>query len=186
MRYFAEFKLFIFVFILAIPHSRATIVKLSDLQTMAQKSNVVFHGYVGEQRVSYDKMGRLITYTDIEVIDGLYGSKPGQVVTMYQVGGELNGVVMPLLGGHAYRIGQELILFGLALKDTFVSFGPGQGKLDISSDEGSDQVREDLGNVSVLGPDISGALTIVEPQPLSFSSTELLKDEIRLMLKNRP
>jgi len=167
------------------PNLNATLVKLSDLQTMAQKSDVVFHGHVGDQHVSYDKLGRLITLTDIEVIDNLYGTKNGQVVTMYQVGGELNGVVMPLLGGHSYRIGQEVILFGLALKDNFVSFGPGQGKLDINQGENKAQVTEDLGNVSIMGPRDAAGVTIIEPDPLSFSSTELLKDEIRLMLKNR-
>lgn len=181
----AKFKIIISTLSLLSPDAGAVIVKLSDLQTMAQKSDVVFHGYVGDQRVIYDKMGRIITLTDLEVIDGLYGAKPGQVVTMYQVGGEHNGVVMPLLGGHVYRMGQEVILFGLVLKDTFVSFGAGQGKLDIQPGEGEEEVKEDLGDVHALGPSIGGSISITAPAPLTYSSTTLLKDEIRLMLKNR-
>lgn len=182
----AKFKIIILSLSLLAPSAQAVIVKLSDLQTMAQKSDIVFHGYVGDQRVVYDNMGRIITLTDLEVIDGLYGSKTGQVVTMYQVGGEHNGVVMPLLGGHVYRLGQEVILFGLVLKDTYVSFGAGQGKLDIQPGEGEEEVKEDLGDIHALGPSSGGSLGITAPTPLTYSSTTLLKEEIRLMLKNRP
>ena len=181
----AKFQIIILTLSFLSSNTWAVIVKLSDLQTMAQKSDIVFHGYVGEQRVSYDKMGRIVTYTDLEVIDGLYGSKPGQVITVYQVGGEHNGVVMPLLGGHVYRLGQEVILFGLILKNSYVSFGAGQGKLDISPGLGEEEVKEDLGDVSTLGPSVGGSLGIAAPEPLTYSSTTLLKDEIRLMLKNR-
>jgi hypothetical protein len=182
---YAQLQIIFFILSLVAPNALGVIVKLSDLQTMAAKSDIVFHGYVGDQRVNYDKMGRIITLTDIEVIDGLYGSKPGQIVTMYQVGGEHNGVVMPLLGGHVYRLGQEVILFGLTLKNTFVSFSAGQGKLDIRPGEDEEVVREDLGDISALGPSIDGSLGFSTPVPLTYSNTELLKDEIRLMLRNR-
>lgn len=165
--------------------SWAVLVKLSDLQTMAEKSDVVFHGYVGEQQVTRDRMGRIITLTKLAVIDGLYGAQPGEIITFYQVGGELDGVVMPLIGGHVYRLGQEAILFGLTLKDTFVSFGAGQGKLDINPNDSEEPVREDLGDVSAVLPSASGGFSVYTPTPLTYSSPDLLKDEIRLMLKNR-
>jgi hypothetical protein len=173
------------------PSLLGVIVKLSDLQTMANQSDVVFHGYVGEQHVDYDSMGRIVTLSEIEVVDPLYGVKSGQVYTIYQVGGELNRVVQPLLGGQTYNIGQELILFGLLVKnnlrDTIVSFGVGQGKLDImpSANTNGDSVVEDLGNISALLPSTSASLSVSAPVPLSFSSTDVLKDEIRLMLKHR-
>lgn len=160
--------------------SNAVLVKLSDLQTMALKSDVVFHGYVGEQHIEYDRLGRIVTLTSLEVIDGLLGAKTGEVVTIVQLGGQLNGQIMPCLGGHRYRLSQELIFFGLALKDNknnFVSFGAGQGKLDVYPDSVDSQVREDLGDINTFAP--SAALA------LSYSSTETLKEEIRLMLKNR-
>jgi hypothetical protein len=165
--------------------SLGVIVKLADLQTMAQQSDAILHGRVGDQQTLYDQMGRLITLTEVEVIDDLYGVK-SKVVTIYQVGGELKGVVMPLLGGHSYRFGQEIIFFGLSLKDTLVSFGVGQGKFDINPHNSDEKVREDLGSVATLEPYVAGSLGVFAASPLSFFSVDTLKDEIRLMLKNRP
>ena len=176
MSYFI--KIFLLV-ILATP-SMAVIVKLSDLQTMAKRSDIVVHGRVGEQTVTKDKLSRLITLTQIEVIDSLYGAKTGEVVTVYQVGGEKDGVVMPLLGGQKYSPGQEIFLFGLKLDNTYVSYGSGQGKLDIVNENGVEVVKEDLGDVSI--PTKSGA---IKPVPDRFLGKNILKNEIRQMLKTR-
>ncbi|HXW60550.1 MAG TPA: hypothetical protein VEK06_03330 [Myxococcota bacterium] len=162
--------------------SHPLIVHLSDLQTMAKRSDLVAHGYVGDKRVVNDNLGRLITLTDIEVIDGLHGAKTGEIVTVYQVGGEKDGIVMPLLGGQVYHLHQEVILFGLTLGDTYVSYGAGQGKLDITLEDGKDCVREDLGDISAVDRN-SGGRKLYRPTPLSFDNKEMLKDEIRLMLK---
>lgn len=162
--------------------SRATIVKLSDLSTMAKKSDIVVHGIVGEQVVATDELDRLVTLSQIEVIDGLYGAKTGDVVTFYQVGGEKDGRVMPLLGGQKYNVGQEVILFGLELNNAFVSFGAGQGKLDIIKDKNGDLVIEDLGDVMAIGAKNS---PIFRPIPDTFTGTETLKSEIRQMIRSR-
>jgi len=162
----------------------AVVVKLSDLHTMAKKSDIVVHGYVGDQSVSTDEFGRLITLTKIEVIDGLLGAKTGEIITIYQVGGEQKGLVMPLMGGQSYQFGQELIFFGLKQGSSFVSFGAGQGKLDISKHDGHDVVIEDLGDVSAVTG--RGGSKNFHPSPLSFPDVKILKDEIRQMLKTRP
>jgi hypothetical protein len=161
--------------------SSSLIVHLSDMQTMAKRSNIVAHGIVGEKRVVTDKFGRFITLTDVEVIDGLFGAKTSEVFTIYQVGGEKDGLVMPIMGGHIYQVGQEIIFFGLSLGDTFVSYGAGQGKLDISSTGGVESVREDFGNISAVRPDYKE----YHPAPLEYDNKEILKSEIRLMLKDR-
>lgn len=175
--------LFIFFFFFALKAS-SLIVHLSDLQTMAKRSDLVAHGYVGDKKVTTDNLGRLITLTDIEVIDGLYGAKTGEVITVYQVGGEKDGIVMPLMGGQNYRLGQEVILFGLVLDNTYVSFGAGQGKLDIEQDKGHEIVREDLGDVGAINT-LGDKAIVYKPEPLTFDNKEILKDEIRLMLKQR-
>lgn len=165
--------------------SNTLIVKLTDLNTMAKRSDLVIHGYVGEQTVVTDDMGRLITLTDVEVIDGFYGAKTGEVITMYQVGGQKNGMVMPMLGGHQYTIGQEVILFGLKLDNTYVSYGAGQGKLDVVVKRGQETVIEDLGNVSALTRDGNGKTKATRPMPLEFSSKDLIMSEIKEMIKSR-
>lgn len=160
----------------------ALIVKLSDLHTMAKRSDVVVHGFVGEQRVVDDEMGRFVTLTDVEVIDGLHGAKTGEVITIYQVGGQKRGMVMPLLGGQTYIVGQEIYFFGLKLDNTYVSYGAGQGKFDVIHQSGEDLVVEDLGNVGAIVNGM-GARVVSRPSPLVYSDAALFKEELKLMLK---
>lgn len=162
----------------------ALIVKLSDLHTMAKRSDIVVHGYVGEQRVASDELGRLVTLTEVEVIDGLHGAKTGEVITIYQVGGTKNGVVMPLLGGQTYNIGQEIFFFGLTIDNAFVSYGAGQGKLDVIHQNGEDIVIEDLGNVGAVTRSFGGN-PVSRPSPLSFPNAAVFKEELKLMIKTR-
>lgn len=179
-------KIYLLGSIILFAHASNTlIVKLTDLNTMAKRSDIVIHGYVGDQNVVIDGMGRLITLTDVEVIDGFYGAKTGEVITMYQVGGQKNGVVMPMLGGHQYTVGQEVILFGLKLDNTYVSYGAGQGKLDVVMKRGQETVIEDLGNVSALTRDGNGKTQATHPMPLEFSSKDLIMSEIKQMIKSR-
>jgi hypothetical protein len=163
------------------PISNTLIVKLSDLHTMAKRSDIVVHGYVGEKRVVTDNLNRLITLTDVEVIDGFYGAKTGEVITVYQVGGSKNGVIMPLLGGHQYQLGQEIILFGLQLDNAYVSYGAGQGKLDVVAKDGREIILEDLGDVSTV---INGQQKTIKPIPLEFEDKNLAIGEIRKMVKS--
>jgi len=162
--------------------SNALLVKLSDLHTMTKGSDIVIQGYVGDQKVEKDELGRLITLTDVEVIDGLYGKKTGDVITIYQVGGEKDGVSMPILAGQQYKIGQEIFLFGLRLGDTFVSYGAGQGKLDVRYDHGEEMVVEDLGTVHTLsfGGHNSPLST---PMPLIYENKSLFKEELKAMIR---
>src|SRR5580704_13925926 len=101
-----QFKFLLLLFL--VKPSMAVIVKLSDLHTMAKKSDIVIHGFVGEQVTVFSEK-RLITLTRIEIIDNLSGKKisgdvikSGDVITVYQVGGEKDGLVMPILGGQKY------------------------------------------------------------------------------------
>jgi hypothetical protein len=179
-------KQFLYVFLFFFAHtSNSLIVKLTDINTMAKRSDIVVHGYVGEQIVTHDELGRLITLSEVEVIDAFYGAKTGEVITMYQVGGQKNGMVMPMLGGQRYQIGQEVILFGLKLGNTYVSYGAGQGKLDVVKEGGHEVVIEDLGDVSALTRDGNGKTNAIRPMPLQFSSKELILGEIKEMIKSR-
>lgn len=178
------------IVLLALVHwpSLALLVKLTDLQTMAKRSDIVIHGYVGDQRVLNDELGRLITLTEVEVIEGLHGAKTGEIITVYQVGGQKNGIVMPLLGGQQFIIGQQLFFFGLKIGlkmgDAYVSYGAGQGKLDVVSNHGEEQVIEDLGDVTAISGKDSVSRSS-KPSPLSFSSKVLLKEEIMHMIKSK-
>lgn len=176
------FRLLAFI-LLFVTRANGLIVKLSDLHTMAENSDIVVHGYVGQQDITTDELGRPITLTQLEVIDGLFNAKTGDVILIYQVGGTKDGLVMPMLGGHHYRLGQQVILFGLELDGAYVSFGAGQGKFDIVKNGKKDLVLEDLGDV--LCRDNSSEHGLIRPMPLIFEDKVLVKDEIRKMLKTR-
>lgn len=178
------FRIALMLFCAAFELSALVVQKLADLNTMAQKCDAILHGYVGEQEVKLDEYGRPVTLTKVEVIDGLYGVKTGQVVTLYQVGGTLNGITLPIVGGQNYQVGQEVIFFGLKAGDSLVNFGAGQGKLDVSTSTHLDQVTEDLGTISAL-PSAGKTGESVRPLALSFPDVELLKNEIRLMVQER-
>lgn len=170
-----------FISLIAGFNANAIVVKLSDMQTMAKRSDIIIHGHVGEQTVTYDDKSRLITLTEIEVVDSIYGAKTNDIIMVYQVGGEKDGIVMPILGGQQYHVGQEVILFGLQLDNAFVSYGAGQGKLDIFNDHGRDLVIEDLGDVEA----IDYQKNAFKPSPETFVGVGTLKSEIREMLKAR-
>lgn len=160
----------------------AIVVKLSDLHTMAKRSDIVVHGVVGEQTTATDELSRPVTLTEVEVVDSFLGGKTGDVITIYQVGGQKDGRIMPLLGGQKYNVGQEVIFFGLKLGDAYVSYGAGQGKLDVINNNGQNLVVEDLGDVDVL--DLKKNTT-ARPMPETYQGLDILKGEIRQMIKSR-
>jgi hypothetical protein len=154
---------------------------------MSIKSDVIVQGYIGNKRVEFDRMGRLITLTEVEVIDGIHGAKTGEVITIYQVGGEKNGLVMPIIGGHRYEFGNEVLFFGVDLDKKndrkFVSVGVGHGKFDIQNKERERSVLEDLGNIGVIEKISNNPTRVVAPLPLNFSSLKVLKQEIELIME---
>ena len=177
-------RLFIYVFLVftAIRPLFAIMVQLSDLVTMTKRSDLVIHGYVGDTSVITDEFGRLITLTQIEVIDPIHNAKSGEIITVYQVGGEIPGLVAPILGGQNYSLGQEVILFGLTLDNKYVSYGAGQGKFDVVQNTNSSLVIEDLGDVEVLSP--NNPLIHSFATPLIYDDVNIFKKEIRNILNN--
>ncbi|HXW52828.1 MAG TPA: hypothetical protein VEL47_01855 [Myxococcota bacterium] len=180
--YIKKYASFLLIAFLLHGPAMGLIVKLADLHTMAKQSDIVIHGYVGDQKVTTDDLGRLVTLTEIAVIDGLHGARTGEIITVYQVGGQKHGLVMPIIGGQHYVVGQELFLFGLKMGDAYVSYGAGLGKLDVVNENGHELVIEDLGNVRAVRS-ASGKFDTFEPSPLSFPSKRILADEIRQMIK---
>ncbi len=180
MRTWCELKILLTLFLIS-SSANALLVKLTDLHTMAKRSDVVIQGYIGDQRVVTDDLGRHVTFTDVEVIDGLHGAKTGEVITIFQVGGEKDGIVMPLLGGQRYEVGREIFFFGLKIDKAFVSYGAGQGKLDIVREGKEDMVIEDLGDVESVS---KNGQVVMRPMPQTWTDVETLKKELKVMLKN--
>jgi hypothetical protein len=157
---------------------QATVVVLHSLEEMSRTSEVIVHARVAERSVREEGHG-VVTLTELEVIDGLKGAKAGDVLTVYQVGGELDGVRKWIEGAHEYAIGEEVVLFAVRHQDRVVSYGVGVGKFRVVYDGAFRRVIEDLGDVVVLEPDAKGEARFVSPTPRHDPSLDAFKERIR-------
>lgn len=162
---------------LAMP-SEATVVVVHDLEEMSRRAEVIVHARVADQRVLKEE-GRIITLTDIEVIDGLKGAKAGDVLTIYQVGGTLDGVTAWIAGAQRYEVGEEMILFAMRHGERIVSYGVGVGKFNVIYDGALRKVVEDIHGVVEMRREPSGEVRMVPPQPRVFPSLDRFKEEVR-------
>lgn len=165
----------------AIP-SAATVVVLHSLEEMTQRSDVIVHARVADQRVERKGEVGIITLTDIEVIDGIKGAKPGDVMTIYQVGGSLNGEHAWISGAHKHRVGEEMVLFAVRHGEQIVSYGVGLGKFLVERDGTVPSVREDLGDVAVMEKTADGQLRFTSPEPRTAPSLDAFKEHVRRAL----
>lgn len=157
----------------------AAFVHIEDLKTMSHKSEVILHGKVVDQKVREERSGRLITLTEFEVLDGLKGVPPGRMVTLYQVGGELNGKVMRLSSQQIYESGDELMFFGVMLDEMIVSYGPGLGRFNVDRLGQLEGLTESFGDVIALKRDEDGNFIVEHPKPRKFPSLDDFKQEVR-------
>lgn len=158
--------------------AQSTVVVMHSLEEMTRRSELVVEARVADQRV-VEEEGRIITLTDIEVIDGLKGAKPGDVLTIYQVGGTLNGTRMWIEGAHRYEIGEQMIFFGVRHGARVVSYGVGLGKFRVIYDGSFHQVVEDLSGVVVMKANAQGETEFQTPTPRSFPSLASFKSEVQ-------
>lgn len=162
----------------AIPSS-ATVVVMHSLEEMTQRSDVIVHARVADQRVERKGQVGIITLTEIEVIDGIKGAKDGDVLTIYQVGGSLDGQHAWIAGAHKHRVGEEMVLFAVRHGDQIVSYGVGLGKFQVERDGTLPSVREDLGDVAVMEKGLDGQLRYTTPEPRTAPSLDAFKEYIR-------
>lgn len=167
--------------------SSATIVVLHSLEEMSQRSEVIVHARVADQRVVRQADVGIVTLTDIEVIDGIKGAKAGDVLTIYQVGGSLEGDNAWISGAHRHRIGDEMVLFAVRHGERIVSYGVGVGRFLVERDgtvpstapNAMPSVREDLGAVAIMEKDANGQLRYTSPEPRTASSLDAFKEQVR-------
>lgn len=167
------------------PSAHATVVEIHSLSDMSRRSDVIVHARVGEQRVVREE-GRIITLTEVEVIDAWKGAKAGQVLTIYQVGGSLDGVRAWIEGAHAYVPGEEVVLFAMNHRDRIVSYGVGVGKFRVEFDGAFRRVVEDIHGVVEWKRDLDGSARMSEPAPRTFPSLEGFKAEVAQSLRVSP
>lgn len=170
--------------------SLATVVVLHSLEEMSQRSEVIVHARVAEQRVLRQADVGIVTLTDIEVLDGIKGAKDGDVLTIYQVGGSLDGDNAWISGAHRHRVGDEMVFFAVRHGERIVSYGVGLGRFVVERDgtvpNTPPSVREDLGGVAVMQKGEDGRLRFTSPEPRTEASLDAFKERVRRAARATP
>lgn len=157
--------------------AQATIVTMHTIEEMTQKADVVVHARVVDQKVEKDN-ARIVTRTQIEVIDGLKGATKGDVLTIYQVGGTYEGKTQRIIGTHTHQMNEEMILFAMKYRDGLISYGVGVGKFLVERIDGSARIVEDIQDVSILKRGKNGRNELAEPTPRENPSVEGFKKQL--------
>jgi len=162
----------------------STVVTLDSIETMSKNSELIVHAGVAKTETRYDESGRIITLITLEILDDLKGAQHKRHITVYQVGGELDGKVFHVAGAHRYQLGEEIFLFGLPLPqdDKIVSYGVGVGKFNVKKDSTGERIVEELHDLTIATLQ-QNRLHFTEPSPRVFTSVKQFKDRIVAALK---
>ena len=163
------------------PASQATIISPHTIEEMTRQADVIVHARVVEQHVRSDGE-RIVTETQVEVIESLKGAKTGEIKTIYQVGGTLNGMTQKIIGTHTHQIHEEMLLFAMNYRDGLISYGIGSGKYRVERSPGGELVIEDVQDVSVIRRDKEGRQTIEHHDEPYQTTLTALKTRIKRAL----
>jgi hypothetical protein len=143
------------------PSARATVVVVPPLDEMAVVSEVIADVVIGEKRVVKEG-GRVVTFTTLEVKDGWKGVKTGDVVELFQLGGDLDGKSSWIVGAQRFKEGERFVLFGMHFRrgetdrPTVIPYGIGFGVFKVDEQLTGEKVTEVVGDVVMLEKDPGG------------------------------
>jgi hypothetical protein len=163
----------------------ATVVVVPTMEEMTHRSDVVVHAVVRDVVVEEPTPGRLITLTSLEVLDGLSGAKTGDVLTVYQVGGEKNGRVAWIAGAHRFVVGEELVVFAVrpaALEGRIVPYGIGFSLFRVVDGIDGRHVDEIGGDVVQLQKTVEGGTQMAAVTPRTYPTLDGFKAMVRNIL----
>ena len=129
----------------------ATVVRPVSANALAQQTNAVVHGRVSERWIVPKRgpKGEIYTRTRLEVIEYFRGDGPHEVVVQ-QLGGQLNGFTMSVVGSPALDIDDEVVLFLNTDSEHGLSYivGMAQGVYFVETDGAEPWVYQDLSGLS--------------------------------------
>jgi hypothetical protein len=129
----------------------ATQVLPVSLAEMTRDSEVIVHARVGPQEVRWQD-GRAVTLTEIEVLAALKGELvPGDLTTIFQVGGTAQGVTFRIPGALRFERDEEMVFFAKRYQGMLVSYGMGLGKYVVRRASGHVSVAPSFGDVAFVG-----------------------------------
>lgn len=118
--------------------AQATIVRYLEVEELARLSTDVIHGQVLSTRTYWDEShARIYTAIRVQVNETFKGAAPrGAIVTITQLGGELDGMRLDYNGRPQFNTGETVVLFTKkGQKQDLIVIGMKQGKLRVVGDE---------------------------------------------------
>ncbi len=129
--------------------AQATIVRYLEVEELAQLSTDVIHGQVLSTRTYWDEgHTRIYTAIRVQVNEVFKGAvKSGGIVTITQLGGELDGMRLDYNGRPQFSNGETVVLFTKTGRNQdLIVVGLKQGKLRVVGDD----VVRDFSGLTVL------------------------------------
>ena len=158
----------------------ATTVLHVPLAQMAKESEVILHArVVAAQTVQEAGSDRILTLTAVEVLTAVKGVEEKAELTIYQVGGTLEGRTLRVIGALTFAPGEEFVLFGVRYADMIVSYGMGLGKYAVSKKDGKAWVAPEFGDVQRVKPSPSGGYQPVNVKPSTAEPLEAFLARVR-------
>ena len=168
----------VFVSLLFIGQAKATIVRIDAIDQMTHNSEIIAHVVVGEQTQKTGEDGRTIEFTSVEILEGLKGVKTGEVATIYQLGdaGLSDGV--RIAGQSKFRLGEELVLFGMKYDDMIVPYAVGLGKFRVLRNTSTTKIVEEIKDLVAVTMS-ENKIVLQAPTPRMYPTLDQFKSTIR-------
>lgn len=126
----------------------ATIVRPFTLRGLATEAHEVVRGEVIDEEVVYDAWwDRVYTHTTVRVDEAIGGTaRPGDLIVVRQLGGELDGLETVLIGTTDFTLGDAVVLFTRTDGALHYLVGMAQGGYFVVTEEdGRETVTRSLG-----------------------------------------
>lgn len=126
----------------------STIVKPFSLRGLASVAHEVVRGEVVDEEVVYDAWwDRVYTHTFVRVDEAIGGAvRPGDLIVVRQLGGELDGLETVLVGTADFTLGDEVVLFTRTDGALHYLVGMAQGSYFVVTEaDGRETVTRSLG-----------------------------------------
>ena len=152
---------------------QATIMKFMDVEDLAAVSTHIFRGEVLSMQTQWSEDHKSIyTSTRIRVSEAFKGPlSGGQVITVNQLGGEVDGVAMDYAGRPTFSVGENIVVFATQpRKGSFLVTALKQGKMQV---EGETVVRDFSGITLVTRNSSSTNVTPIQKPTVRISINEL-------------
>jgi hypothetical protein len=152
---------------------QATIMQFLDVEDLTAISSHVFLGEVLSSQPQWsDDHKTIYTSTKIRISETFKGTlSDGQVITINQLGGELDGIAMDYAGRPTFTVGEYAVVFATQpRKGSFVVTALKQGKMQIQGDT----VVRDFSGITLVNKNGSGRNAQSVQKPIvRFSLNEL-------------